>query len=223
MATQWPCVGSPIGSRALAEEQLQHAAHVVGRAADDEVVGGRPPRFLQPREVRLEAAARGHHRLARWITCSTPLRITVADLNAWPSSVDVGDLGVVEDLDAERLGGAVVGVDQRLAAAEEERVGARDVQRAAERRLETHAVLRHPGAAGRRVADRHAREPLVGLPAGDLEEVLPVLLLGIGVGEHVGGRIVHRADVARVAAVAAAEVHAAPIPPAPRWHPPRAP
>ena len=45
--------------RALVEQELQHLAHVVGRAAHDEVVGGRPPRLAQPLEVGLEPAG-GH-------------------------------------------------------------------------------------------------------------------------------------------------------------------
>src|SRR3546814_18524585 len=41
---------------ALVEERRQHRAGVVGRAADDEVVGGSAPGLLQPGNVGLEAA-----------------------------------------------------------------------------------------------------------------------------------------------------------------------
>ena len=121
------------------------------------------------------------------------------------ADVEVAHLGVVGDLDADRGGGAVVRVDERLAAAEEERVRARKMQRAAEGRLEADAVCHHPRRTGGGSADRMAGELFVGLPAGDLQEVLPVLFLRIRFGEHVGGTVVHAAEVARVPAVAAAE------------------
>ena len=55
--------------------------------------------------------------------------------------------GFVTHLDAELLSAAVVGIHQRLAAAHEERIGARQMQRARQRRLKAHAVLAHPAAA----------------------------------------------------------------------------
>jgi hypothetical protein len=81
---------------------------------------------------------------------------------------------VVADLHAESLGAAVVGVDQRLAAAHEKGVGAR--QRAAcpsSEWLEVHAVAAHPGRQVAECADHQARQRLVGAAAGDLEQVLP--------------------------------------------------
>ena len=51
------------GLGARLEEQLQHAPHVVRRAAHDEVVGGFPPRLAQPLQVRFESARRGDERL----------------------------------------------------------------------------------------------------------------------------------------------------------------
>jgi hypothetical protein len=79
------------------------------------------------------------------------------------------------------------------------------VQRSAERRLEAHAMRLHPRQMALGLADGHAREPLVGEASGHLEEVLPVFLLGIGIGEHVERPGMHGAHVARVPAVAAAE------------------
>ena len=118
--------------------------------------------------------------------------------------LDRVDWRVVPDLHAQRLGAAVVGVDQGLAAAHEEGVGARNVQRAGERRLEAHAVPRHPRSAGRRRADGETRQRLVGLAAGDLLQVLPELLFRVGVDQHVLWRIVHAAKVAGVLRVASA-------------------
>ena len=130
---------------------------------------------------------------------------------------------VVADLHAERFGAAVVRVDQRLAAAHEERVGARQVQRARQRRLEAHAVPAHPVAAGRRRADHEPRELLVGGAAGDLQQVLPVLLFRIGVDQHVLRRVVHAAQVARVLRVAAAPFARRRLRAAARWRRLRAP
>ena len=42
------------------------------------------------------------------------------------------------------------------------------------------------------------REVLVAVATGDLEEVLPELLFRIGIDQHVLGRIMHAAQVARV-------------------------
>ena len=93
---------------------------------------------------------------------------------------------VVADLHAQRRGAAVVRVDERLAAAHEERVRAAQVQRARQRRLEAHAVPVHPRAARAptsRMTRRASRSSVA--PARDLEQVLPELLLRVGVGQHV--------------------------------------
>ena len=50
-------------------------------------------------------------------------------------------------VDAEALGGQIERVEHRAAAAEEERVGAAEAQRAAERGLEAHALLRRSSRA----------------------------------------------------------------------------
>ncbi len=192
-----------LGSRA--EQQLKDLAQVVRRPAAEEVVRGLAPRLAQPGEVRLEAAGGGNQRARPHLLLHAVAQNGRA---AEAPSVDgeVHGLGVVRDVHAERFGHPVVRVHQRLAATEEKRVGARELQRAAERRLEANAVPHHPFAAGRGVADHAPREALVGLATRDLEQVLPVLLLGIGFGQDVGGRVVHASQVARVAAVAAAEV-----------------
>src|SRR5436305_15343557 len=107
------------------------------------------------------------------------------------------------DLHAEILGAAVVGVDQRLAAAHEEGIGARQVQRAGERWLEAHAVLAHPGTTRRRGADGEPGEAFARIAARDLEQVLPELLFRIGLAEHVLRLIVHTAQTARALRTAA--------------------
>ena len=191
--------------RAAIEEHFQHASHVVGCAADQKIVGRGPPRRAQPVEVRLEAAGGRHDRLRVNFVLHVLMHgdgggeLSVAD-------IQIGDLRVVGDLDAKAFRRPVVRVHQRLPATEEKRIGARELQRAAERRLETHPVANHPLTARRGVPDRHPGERFVRLAAGDLEQILPVLVFGIRIAQHVGRSVVHAAQVARVAAVAAAEM-----------------
>ena len=78
-------------------------------------------------------------------------------------------------------------------------------QLAAQRGLEAHAILLHPVRAGGRTADGQSSQGLVGLTARDPPEVAEKLLFGVGVDEYVRGCIVHASQVARMAAVAAAE------------------
>lgn len=118
--------------------------------------------------------------------------------------LDRGHGRVVADLHAEPFGAAEIGIDQRLAAAHEEGIGARHVQCARQRRLEVHAVAAHPVAAVRRGADHQPREVLVGEAARHLQQVLPVLLFRVGIDQHVLRRVVHAAQVAGVLRIAAA-------------------
>ena len=187
-------------------EQLpQHHAGVEAGAADQEVVGGPfaalvlSPCLPKPLQVGFEAAG-GDDAGAGFDSPAGGMggaKDAVHDL-------EPRDRGVVADLHAERFGAAVVGIEQRLAAAQEEGVGAAQVQRARQRTLEAHAVPAHPAPAQRRFADREPCQCLVGDPAGDLEQVLPVLLFRIGLGQHVLRLIMHAAQVAGMHRVAAA-------------------
>ena len=56
-----------------------------------------------------------------------------------------------------------------------------------------------------RRTDHQACERLVGRSACDAQQVRHEFVLGIGVGQHIGGRRVHAAQVARVTTIAAAE------------------
>ena len=114
-------------------------------------------------------------------------------------------LAVVGDLDPDLLRPGVQRVHQRLAAAQEERVGAREIERAAERGLEANAAPFEKFQRLGRGADRQAGEVLVGLAACHAQQILPVFLFGIGVGQDRSRADVHGAEVARVPAVAAAE------------------
>ena len=190
--------------RARFEHLLEQHAGVEAGAADDEVVRHPlafvlSPGLAQPFAVRFEAAIGNHAGLG--------LDAFVTHISGAELAIDQFqpvDRGVVADLHAQVLRAAEVGIDQRLAAAQEERVGARQVQGAGQRILEAHAVLDHPRPAGRRVADRQPGELLVGDAAGDLQQVLPVLFFRIGLGQHVLRLVVHAAQVARVDRVAAA-------------------
>ena len=67
-----------------------------------------------------------------------------------------------------------------------------------------HAVAAHPAAAVGRGADRKPCHRFVGAPAGDLEQVLPELLLRVGLGQHILRRVVHAAQVAGMGRIATA-------------------
>src|SRR5438876_12283301 len=82
------------------------------------------------------------------------------------ANVEVDRLGFVSDVDAQRFSRGVIRVDQRLATAQEEKIGAAKLKRAAERRLETRAVALHPRRMLRGLSDRRAGELLVGESAG---------------------------------------------------------
>ena len=141
------------------------------------------------------------------LACTVDREAVRADGEPADEAVVEGDLlhlGVVHHMHAEALGAGVERVQQRLAAAEEEGVGAGQVERAGQARLEADAAALQERQRVLRHADGHAGEPLVGLAGGDAQQVVPVLVLAIGLGQHRGGRRVHRAQVAGVAAVAAA-------------------
>ena len=206
--------GSRIADRLRAgvEHRAQRRAGVVRRAADDEVVGRVAPGLLQPREVRLEAAAGEDERLcADGLVRLKPDTTTVVRLKPDTTKytiahVDRDDLGVVEHVDAHPLRCRVVGVHQRFAAAEKERVRPRQVQRASQGRLKADAVLGHPLGARLRSADQQSRQRLVGLVRVDAQQIGVELVLGIRPGEHGRRRVVRAAQVPRVAAVAAAKL-----------------
>ena len=135
------------GLGAAVHQQAQQPAIVVRRAANQEVVGGVAPDLSQPLEIRLESAGRRDERLrAHLLGAAVPRdegrgEAPVAD-------VQPGHPGVVFDRDAEALGGAVVRVHQLLAASQEEGVRAREMERAAKRRLKAGAVAA-PSSRGR--------------------------------------------------------------------------
>ena len=63
---------------------------------------------------------------------------------------------------------------------------------------------RDPASISFESGDHVAGEGLVGLAAGDPQQVVPELLLGIGAGQRLGRGVVGAAHVARVPRVAAA-------------------
>ena len=193
------------GLGAAVHQQAQDAAIVVGRAADQKVVGGVAPDLSQPLEIRLESAGRGDERPGAHLLGPAGSRDEGGG-EAPVADVQPGHPGVVLDGDAEALGGAIVAVHQRLAAAEKEGIRAREVERAAERRLKAGAVADHPVPAGGRLADHDPRERFVGPAAGHPGEIVPVFRLGVGVGQSIGGGLVHAAQVPGVPAVATPEV-----------------
>src|SRR5207253_1262927 len=119
------------------DHEAQQRAGVEARAADEEVVGRvlaalvDAPRLAQPLPVGLETA-RGQHATAR-------LDALVADTGGDETTVPKFEpvhWRVVTDAHTQAFGASVVGIDERLAAAHEEGVGARGMQSARQRRLE---------------------------------------------------------------------------------------
>ena len=80
------------------------------------------------------------------------------------------------------------------------------MQSAAQGFLPADAVGGHPIAKLLRVLNRQAGETFVRLAAGHLPEIFPELLLAVRAGDVRRRRLVHVADVAGVAAVAAAKI-----------------
>ena len=193
------------GLGAAVHQQAQHPAIVVRGAANQEVVRGVAPDLSQPLEVRLESAGRRDERLrAHLLGAAVPRHERRGESPV--ADVQTGHPGVVFDRDAETRGGAIVRVHQILAAAKEEGIGAREMERAAKRWLKAGAVAGHPVAAGGRLADDDARQRFVGPSAGHSGDIVPVFRLGVGVGQSIGGRLVHAAQVPGVPAVSTPEI-----------------
>src|SRR5438067_1961021 len=141
------------------EQRLEDPALVVRRSADDEIIGHLAPALLEPGDVGLESAGCGDECLG-----GNPIFATlVNDVCRRESAVlhlEPGDFRLVDHLDAEVLRGAVVRVDQGLAPAEEEGVGAPEMECALERRLEPYPAIGHPSAHAGGKPDREPREGL---------------------------------------------------------------
>src|SRR3546814_2928836 len=124
----------------LVEQLLQDDALVVGRAADQEVVGGVAPGLLQPGDVGLKAAG-GEDDAARREIERLPAE-TGGDADAGPVlQVNPFHLRLVVGHDTEALAMAVERIHQGAAAAEEEGVGAPQVQGAGQRSEEHTSEL----------------------------------------------------------------------------------
>ena len=148
------------------KQHFQDRAAVIGRAADQEIVGGLAPILLQPFDVGLEAAGSGDQRgRAHFGGAIDRLLERCAQEHA-VLDPQIGNLGVIDNLDAELLGGQVQRVQHRATAAEEERIGATEAQRAAERGLPAHALFDDPVEDVLGLGDHELGELFVGLPAG---------------------------------------------------------
>src|SRR5207245_2045609 len=104
------------------------------RAADQEIIRGLAPIFLEPFDIGFEPAGGRNQRRGPRLNAAVALLETSGKKHA-VVDFEVKHFGVIEDLDAEPLGGEIERVQHRPAAAKEERIGAAEAQRAAERRL----------------------------------------------------------------------------------------
>ena len=193
------------GVRSRSDHEFQQYAHVEAGAANAKIVS-RPfacfvlaPGFAHPFAIRFKASRR-QHAATRFDAFSTDAcrHKTIA------FKLDGIDRCIVANLHAAFFGTTVIRVDERLAATHEECVGPGEVQGARQRRLKMHAMLAHPVAAGGGGANREPRQFFISEPTGDLQQVLPVFLLRVGLDQHVLRRIVHAAQIARVRRIAAA-------------------
>ena len=172
-------------------------------AADDEIVGGIAPILLQPRNIRLEATRCNDKRLCLNLT---PPAITTGREKSAITHFQLADLRFVGDLHSESGSGFVIRIHHRLAATQHEEIAFSQMQSPAERLLPADAVRGHPVSEVFGGLNRQAGEKLVRLPSRYLTQILPKLLLTVTAGDVIRGRLVHVADIPRVAAVAAAEV-----------------
>ena len=169
IATQCACVGSPTES-APAASRLAAARPVEARAAN---AGSCRPAIRRARcGPTPRAAIRGWTRSrrppARSVRASMRSRPAQAATKRPPSSSSASTGRVVADLHPERRGAAVVRVDERLAAAQEERVGAAKCSVPDSEGWKRTPCRRIHGAACADARIDEARERLVGRAAGDL-------------------------------------------------------
>jgi hypothetical protein len=187
---------------ALVEQHFQHRAAVIGRTADQEIIGNLTPILLEPLDVGFEPAAGGDQRRGLHGGEAVPAFERRRQEHA-VGDIEIGDLGVVQNIDAELFGGQIKCVQHRAAAAEEERVGPSQAERAAERRLPAHALLDDPVQDVLGFADHVPRQFFVGLAAGDAKQVFPEFFFGIRTSENLGRGIMRAAHVASMAGIAA--------------------
>ena len=117
--------------------------------------------------------------------------------------LEPGDLGIIDHLDPQPLGGQVIGVHQRLAAAQEERVGAVQRQGAADGLLETDTVVMHPSRLVSGFFDGDTGQVFVGFAGGDPHQVVEILIDRIAICQHIGRGGMGGAQVSGVARIAA--------------------
>jgi len=118
----------------LAKQAFQYGALRIRCAADQEIVGRVAPILFQPIDIGLKAA-RGGDISFGFDSCRESLADDLRPRDAFAVHIDRLDLGVVEHIDAKRRCRHVTRVDECLAAAEIESIGAGQIERAGERRL----------------------------------------------------------------------------------------
>ena len=178
---------------------------IILRTANDKIFGRLAPVFFEPRDVCFETAGGYDHRLCvKFLQRAIAQRASGEKLAV--AHVQLRHLGLVSDLNSELCRSVVVRIDHRFAAAEHEEIRPGQVERAAQRLLPAYAAGRHPGSEIFGGANRQAGKLLVGFSAGDLAQVLPKFFLDIGAGDKFSRAPVQVAEIARMAAVAAAKI-----------------
>ena len=193
------------GLGAVIHHDFEHQALVIRSAADEEVGSRGAPGALEPFEVGLVAAGGEHHGFGfHAIIFVALLEVSGAEFVVF--DFQVVHSGVIFDFHAKLFSAGIVGVDERLAAAEEEAVGARKMKGTTHGGLEVHALLHHPVTHVVGTADNDAGHGFDRVALGHAQKVLIALFFGVGAGQKAVGRRMDVPDVTRVAAVAPAEM-----------------
>ena len=125
------------------QKQFQDLAFVIRCSANDEVARRFAPHFLEPFQIRFEAAGSDDESL-RAEFGRLPIEKHLATFEFAVAYVQFLDLGIVEDANTESQCRGVIGIHQRLASTKEEGVRAAQVKRSLQRGLKADTVSSHP-------------------------------------------------------------------------------
>ncbi|GBF25806.1 hypothetical protein MnTg02_00840 [bacterium MnTg02] len=162
-------------ARAIIEKHPQHPAHIVTRAANEEIIRNVSPSLFEPREIRFKAARGDDHRL-RLDLFHLPVARNFGRRKLSIFKNQIGYFGLIEDFDAQGFSGGEIGIHHGLAAAEEKCVCAAEAECPAEGGLEAHTLRHHPIHRMRGAFDHQARQFLIGFAAGHAQQIVPIFL-----------------------------------------------
>ena len=125
------------------EQQTQHRAGVMGRAADHEIIGGSAEALAEPIETGL-MSTRAHHQRFRDGALGLAVMANVGGAMRLAAKAQRHNFAIIADADTELYRGGVECVDHRLATAEKKSGSSRIGHRTARRVLQPCAVVTKP-------------------------------------------------------------------------------